>query len=70
MLPNGVTQASYTQWEYFLARHYDRECLLFLAQDAYDPDEASAPAANSACSLSIAAFSSMRPCGIPTFPID
>ncbi len=40
MLPNGVTQASYTQWEYFLARHYDKECLLFLAQDAYEPDEA------------------------------
>ena len=40
MLPDGVTQASYTQWEYFLARHYDKECLLFLAQDAYEPDEA------------------------------
>jgi hypothetical protein len=40
MLPNGVTQASYTQWEYFLARHYDKQCLLFLAQDAYKPDEA------------------------------
>jgi hypothetical protein len=40
MLPDGVTQASYTQWEYFLARHYDKECLLFIAQGAYEPDEA------------------------------
>ena len=22
--PNGVTEASYTQWEYFLARRYDK----------------------------------------------
>ena len=38
-LPDGVTQASYTQWEYFLARYHDRECLLYLAADTYRPDE-------------------------------
>jgi hypothetical protein len=40
MLPDGLAQASYTQWEYFLARHHDKECLLFIAQDEYRPDEA------------------------------
>ena len=40
MLPDGVVQASYTQWEYFLARHYGKECLLFLATDGHRPDEA------------------------------
>jgi hypothetical protein len=39
VLPDGVAQASYTQWEYFLARHHNKECLLFLAQDTYEPDE-------------------------------
>src|SRR5215472_2427869 len=38
-LPDGVTQASYTQWEYFLARHHEKECLLYLADDTYQPDE-------------------------------
>ena len=39
-LPAGIPAASYTQWEYFLALHHGKECLLFLAQDAYEPDEA------------------------------
>jgi hypothetical protein len=39
-LPAGIPEASYTQWEYFLALHHGKECLLFLAQDAYEPNEA------------------------------
>ena len=52
ILPNGVTQASYTQWEYFLARHYDKECLLISHEDAYQPDEPAPPATTSrTCSV-------------------
>jgi hypothetical protein len=40
VLPEGVTQASYTQWEYFLARHYNKGCLFYVAHDDYKPDEA------------------------------
>jgi hypothetical protein len=43
MLPNGVAQASYTQWEYFLARHHGKEYLLYLADEAYLPDEPAPP---------------------------
>jgi tetratricopeptide (TPR) repeat protein len=39
VLPDGVAQASYTQWEYYLARHHGKECLLYIAQDGYEPDE-------------------------------
>jgi hypothetical protein len=38
MLPDGVAEASYTQWEYYLARHYEKECLLYIAGDDYKPD--------------------------------
>lgn len=38
MLPHGVTAASYTQWEFFFAKHYRKECLLLVADDAYSPD--------------------------------
>ena len=40
LLPDGVVRASYTQWEYLLARHHGKECLLYIAQDGYTPDEA------------------------------
>jgi len=38
LLPSGVTQASYTQWEFFAARHFKREPYLYLAKN-YSPDE-------------------------------
>jgi tetratricopeptide (TPR) repeat protein len=38
ILPDGVADASYTQWEFYLARHYSKECLLYLATDEYKPD--------------------------------
>jgi tetratricopeptide (TPR) repeat protein len=37
LLPPGVMQASYTQWEFFLARHFRRNLYLYLAEK-YDPD--------------------------------
>lgn len=37
LLPPAVTQASYTQWEFFLARHFRRNLYLYLAEN-YSPD--------------------------------
>lgn len=40
-LPVGVAEASYTQWEYFFARHYLPErTWLYVATEAYPPDAA------------------------------
>jgi tetratricopeptide (TPR) repeat protein len=38
LLPPGITQASYTQWEFFLARHYQRRLSLYIAKD-YESDQ-------------------------------
>jgi hypothetical protein len=40
LLPPGITQASYTQWEFFFARHYRRRSSLYVAKD-HQPDEPS-----------------------------
>jgi tetratricopeptide (TPR) repeat protein len=37
LLPPGITWASYTQWEFFIARHFRRELYLYLAEN-YSPD--------------------------------
>ncbi|HEY1934457.1 MAG TPA: tetratricopeptide repeat protein, partial [Acetobacteraceae bacterium] len=39
VLPDGVTHASYTQWEFHLARKHDKECLIYIATDAWRPDK-------------------------------
>lgn len=36
LLPQGITRASYTQWEFFLARHYHRRLSIYVAKD-YKP---------------------------------
>jgi len=38
MLPNGITKASYTQWEFFFARHFKRRLSIYIAKDDYQPD--------------------------------
>jgi tetratricopeptide (TPR) repeat protein len=38
VLPNDIKEASYTQWEFFLARHFKRRPYLYIAGDAYKPD--------------------------------
>jgi tetratricopeptide (TPR) repeat protein len=38
MLPGGIAQASYTQWEFFFARHYKRRLSIYTAKDEYQPD--------------------------------
>ena len=39
MLPDGVTQASYTQWEFFFARHYKRRLSLYRATSPFAPEQ-------------------------------
>src|SRR5277367_3198275 len=38
VLPPGVTRASYTQFEFYLARHYARPFYVYIAKDDYVPD--------------------------------
>jgi tetratricopeptide (TPR) repeat protein len=39
VLPAGVTRASYTQFEFYLARHYRRTFYVYIARDDYVPDK-------------------------------
>jgi Domain of unknown function (DUF4062) len=38
MLPSGIARASYTQWEFFFARHFKRRLSIYIAKDDYRPD--------------------------------
>jgi hypothetical protein len=38
MLPGGIAKASYTQWEFFFARHFKRRLSIYIAKDDYQPD--------------------------------
>ncbi len=42
-LPPGIAEASYTQWEFFFARHFKRRCLVFFATDSLKPDTETPP---------------------------
>jgi len=44
MLPPGVTRASYTQWEFFIARHYQKRLSIYQAGPGFTPFKA-APSA-------------------------
>jgi tetratricopeptide (TPR) repeat protein len=39
VLPAGVPEASYTQWEFFLARHLERTPYIYIANDDHKPDQ-------------------------------
>ena len=39
MLPSGISEASYTQWEFFFARHYKRRLSIYIANPDYPPDQ-------------------------------
>jgi hypothetical protein len=39
VLPVEIEEASYTQWEYFLARHFNRRRYRYIARDDYKADE-------------------------------
>ena len=39
MLPSGISEASYTQWEFFFARHYKRRLSIYIAKPDYPPDQ-------------------------------
>jgi hypothetical protein len=36
--PKDIKEASYTQWEFFLARHFRRRPYVYIARDDYKPD--------------------------------
>jgi hypothetical protein len=38
VLPKGVKEASYTQWEFFLARHGELPTYIYMPSDDYTPD--------------------------------
>jgi tetratricopeptide (TPR) repeat protein len=38
VLPDNIKEASYTQWEFFLGRHFKRRPYLYIAGDSYKPD--------------------------------
>ncbi len=40
ILPPGIVAASYTQWEFFLARHFKRRCLVYFATDKFTAEAA------------------------------
>jgi tetratricopeptide (TPR) repeat protein len=40
VLPDDFREASYTQWEFFLARHYKRRPYVYVARDDYMPAKA------------------------------
>jgi hypothetical protein len=63
LLPDGVGRASYTQWEYLLARHHGKECLLYIAQDGYTPDEAT-PSGNDFAGLQQAFVARIKDAGL------
>lgn len=41
VLPNDFTEASYTEWELFFARRYNKKFSLYIAGDNYVPDKTS-----------------------------
>ena len=45
MLPPGISEASYTQWEFFFARHYRRWLSIYIAKADYLPDQHPTPPA-------------------------
>src|SRR5262249_8681604 len=38
MLSSGIAKASFTQWEFFFARHFKRRLSIYIAKDNYQPD--------------------------------
>jgi tetratricopeptide (TPR) repeat protein len=43
VLPAALKEASYTQWEFFFARHFKRRPYIYIARDDYGPDQSLAP---------------------------
>ena len=43
ILPAALDRASYTQWEFLLASHFRRRCLVYLASQNFTPEERECP---------------------------
>jgi tetratricopeptide (TPR) repeat protein len=48
VLPKEIKEASFTQWEFFLARHSNRRTYVYMARDDYKPDEDAASGSGAA----------------------
>ncbi|HUD85381.1 MAG TPA: ATP-binding protein, partial [Xanthobacteraceae bacterium] len=40
MLPPNIREATYTEWEFYFARHFSRPMFVYVAKPAYTPDQA------------------------------
>jgi tetratricopeptide (TPR) repeat protein len=67
MLPPGIDEASYTQWEFFFARAYKRRLSLYLAEPDYQPDE---PTGNDAPGLQEAFIQHIKAEGLHRVPFS
>jgi hypothetical protein len=39
LLPPGIAEATYTQWEFYFSRYFDRPMFVYVANPAYTPDK-------------------------------
>lgn len=62
VLPKDIKEASYTQWEFFLARHYKRRPYVYIARDDYEVDKA--PNAGDRAELQKAYFEFLKTDGV------
>jgi tetratricopeptide (TPR) repeat protein len=67
ILPAGMTEASYTQWEFFFARHFKRRCLVYFATADFRPDAAAA--AEDRPDLQAAFMAHVRSLGLQWTPV-
>jgi tetratricopeptide (TPR) repeat protein len=69
MLPPGITEASYIQWEFFFARAYQRRLSLYIAAGGYRPDR-DAPSVDDFPELQTAFIGHIRAAGLYYIPFS
>jgi hypothetical protein len=68
-LPSGIAEASYTQWEFIFAQHFDRPRLIYLATEDFPPDQTPAPK-DDRPDLQAVFVRYVRSLGVPWTPVD
>jgi tetratricopeptide (TPR) repeat protein len=69
LLPPGITQASYTQWEFFFARAHKRRLSLYIAAADYRPDR-DAPSGDDFSELQAAFIRHIKAAGLHYVPFS
>jgi hypothetical protein len=69
LLPQGITEASYTQWEFFFARAYERRLSLHIACADYRPDR-EAPSGEDSSKLQNAFIAHIKAEGLHYVPFS